>query len=46
MDQRTIAIADGVMNKPHGNSVNRRIILRSRPAGAPSATNFRLESAT
>jgi NADPH-dependent curcumin reductase len=43
MDQRTISIADGVMNKPHSNSVNRRIVLRSRPAGTPSASNFRLE---
>jgi len=46
MDQRKISIADGVMNRPYGNSINRRIVLRSRPAGAPGATNFRLESAT
>jgi hypothetical protein len=46
MDQRTISIADGAMNKPHGNSVNCRIVLRSRPAGTPSASNSRLESAT
>jgi NADPH-dependent curcumin reductase CurA len=43
MDQRTISIADGVSNKSQGNSVNRRIVLCSRPAGAPSTTDFRVE---
>jgi hypothetical protein len=43
MDQRTISIADGVRNTLLGNAVNRRIVLRSRPAGAPRAANFRLE---
>ena len=27
-----------------GNTVNRRIVLNSRPAGAPTAENFRLET--
>ncbi len=43
MDQPTLSIADGVSNKSQGNSVNRRIVLRCRPAGVPSAANFRLE---
>jgi predicted RNA-binding protein Jag len=37
MDQRMISIADGVSTKSQGNSVNRRIVLDSRRAGAPSA---------
>ena len=28
------------------NSVNRRIVLNSRPCGAPTAENFRLEKVT
>jgi NADPH-dependent curcumin reductase CurA len=43
MDQRTISSADGVRHTPRGNSVNRRIVLRSWPVGAPSPANFRLE---
>jgi NADPH-dependent curcumin reductase len=43
MDQRTISIADGLSNRSQGNSVNRRIVLCSRPAGVPSTTDFRLE---
>jgi hypothetical protein len=37
------ALASGVSDKPRGNLVNRRIVLRSRPVGAPGAENFRLE---
>lgn len=36
---------DEVNTMPQNNSVNRRIILNSRPVGAPTAENFRLEEA-
>src|SRR5271169_3646592 len=43
MDQRTLSIANGASDKPRGISVNRRIVLCSRPDGVPSIANFRLD---
>jgi len=43
MDQRTSSIANGASDNPRGISVNRRIVLCSRPAGVPNIANFRLD---
>ena len=42
----TQSVSDRVHTKPRSNKVNRRIVLRSRPVGAPSVDNFRLEEVT
>jgi NADPH-dependent curcumin reductase CurA len=43
MKQRGLSIADEVGPMPQSHTVNRRIVLNSRPVGAPTADNFRLE---
>ena len=43
MQVLTQSIPDDVHTWPRSNSVNRRIVLNSRPIGTPSAANFRFE---
>ena len=43
MQLLTQSTSGSVHTKSRSNSVNRRIVLNSRPVGAPSSANFRLE---
>jgi len=43
MEHRTLSTSDGSIITPRENTVNHRIVLNSRPVGAPSAHNFLLE---
>jgi len=43
MSQHSLSISDEMSNLPLSNTVNRRIVLNSRPIGVPSAENFRLD---
>lgn len=43
MKKCKVSISDEVNTMPQNNTVNRRIVLNSRPVGAPTAENFRLE---
>jgi NADPH-dependent curcumin reductase CurA len=43
MQLLTQSNSESVHAKPRSNTVNRRIVLNSRPVGAPSSANFRLE---
>src|SRR5664279_364598 len=43
MTQRTLSTSDGSITTLRSNTVNHRIILHSRPVGAPTADNFHLD---
>ena len=43
MQLLTQSTSESVHTKLRSNSVNRRIVLNSRPVGAPSWANFRIE---
>ncbi|MBL0166304.1 MAG: NADP-dependent oxidoreductase [Propionivibrio sp.] len=43
MENRTLSTSDGSIITPRENTVNHRIVLNSRPVGAPTADNFLLE---
>ena len=43
MKEQTLSASDGSVILPRNDVVNRRIVLHSRPVGAPTAGNFRLE---
>jgi len=43
MKQRTLSTSDGSITTLKDSQVNHRIILHSRPVGAPSAENFHLQ---
>jgi NADPH-dependent curcumin reductase CurA len=44
LTQKTLDNPQEVSNMNQNNTVNRRIVLNSRPVGAPTAENFRLEA--
>jgi len=43
MKDRALSASDGSITLPRKSTVNRRIVLRGRPVGAPTVDNFRLE---
>jgi len=43
MKQRTLSVSDGSIIVAENSSANHRVVLHSRPVGAPKAENFRLE---
>ncbi len=46
MTEPLLSNSDDVSNMPLSNTVNRRVVLNSRPVGAHTIENFRLEEGT
>lgn len=43
---KLVSISDDVVNMPLSNTLNRRVVLNSRPIGAPTESDFRIEEGT